>query len=377
MRSVSNLWFLVALASAGCAPSYEVGETEQAIVNGEKTDDFPAVGYLFNDSGNILPHCGATLIGEKTVITAAHCVNREHTDLTPNPALARDIGFHLVLHVEDADRFNRYAADSIHIHPDYQGGTKSDLAIVILKEAPPAEIPRMPVAIEQSFRGEYVSLVGYGLDESQNFGRKRRAENRIAGFQFITASEAPAETVPVEEEPPVEGEPPAEDEPPVDDASGADDGSDAATEGEPPADDASDAATEAEPDLGVAMTLWMFGEGNLCNGDSGGAAIVRREGHDVLLGVHTALLGACGQRAFSMMVPTFLDWILETAVGDVHFAPIEEPLDDGSCDRCDGSEGGPQDPEMAGCNTVGISGAGSWAPLFLMLMLLYRRRRAN
>ena len=84
-----------------------------------------------------------------------------------------------------------------------------------------------------------------------------------------------------------------------------------------------------------------------------------------------------------MVVPSFLDWILEKADGDVHFAPIDESSDDeptddlgdGTCDRCDG-DGEAPDPELAGCNVEGTRGAAPWClALFTMLLFGLRRRR--
>src|SRR5687768_7676013 len=54
-----------------CRPAATDGDLIPVIVNGQVTDDFPAAGFFHTKT----KPATATLIGRRTVITAAHCID--------------------------------------------------------------------------------------------------------------------------------------------------------------------------------------------------------------------------------------------------------------------------------------------------------------
>lgn len=112
-------------AACGPAPEADLARTSQAIVNGQFDSGHEAVGALLQSQGSL---CTATLVGQRTVLTAAHCV---------------EPGFSHVFMLGD-DRWN---VDKVVRHPDYDqdvvGG--ADVAIARLRYAPPVQAARIGV----------------------------------------------------------------------------------------------------------------------------------------------------------------------------------------------------------------------------------------
>jgi MYXO-CTERM domain-containing protein len=156
---------------AGCdtmvAGEDEVGSEQKAIVNGTADATHLAVGVLHSGGTNA---CTATLIGSRTLLTAAHCVASEtapHTLLSP-------INFY-------PDGFNgqRIAAVGVTLHPDFAGANKADLAVVHLAEAVDATPARLGSQAPRV--GEGVDLVGFGKtgENSADFGTRREADSTV------------------------------------------------------------------------------------------------------------------------------------------------------------------------------------------------------
>jgi V8-like Glu-specific endopeptidase len=142
---------------------------EQPIVNGSVDPGHHAVGLLYLRG---VASCTATLIGSRTVLTAAHCV----TDATAPPYTPI---FPIAFATGPATSNQMVMAEAVTVHPGY--GAKVDLAVVRLKQAVKGVTP-IPIAATPPQVGEAVTLVGFGYTSDKNagsFGVKRKAHNTI------------------------------------------------------------------------------------------------------------------------------------------------------------------------------------------------------
>lgn len=156
----------------GCdGDPHEWGERTFEIVNGQLHDgpnDHPAVGRLNIGSA----YCTATLVGQKTVLTAAHCLfpGNTHYFLTASAS---------------------YKAQSVTRHPNYDPNntifslTGYDIGVVMLEEAPgitPATLSTVAPTIGMS-----VTLIGFGRSQkgANDQGVKRIAYNTVAKLENI------------------------------------------------------------------------------------------------------------------------------------------------------------------------------------------------
>jgi uncharacterized protein (TIGR03382 family) len=135
-----------------------LGSVRASITDGELCGGFASAGYL---KFGISSLCTATLVGKKTVLTAAHCV----TDSTTYTFYAEEVA---------------YVVESVVLHPAWDAQTvANDIALLRLKEAPPVTpslISRQAPAV-----GLAVTIVGYGTTEEtlKDAGTKRQAKNTI------------------------------------------------------------------------------------------------------------------------------------------------------------------------------------------------------
>jgi hypothetical protein len=153
----------------GCQPPGS-GEFIPVIVSGQPTDDFSPVG-LFHTKIREKP-ATATLIGKRTVLTAAHCIDDgfKHT-----------IGLGGKLYeMESAVRHPEFVVNNGDLtRMDPLDRADHDLAIVRLKEAPPI-VPAV-LNVSRLVRGQPIILLGFGETElnKNDRGTKRRANNFI------------------------------------------------------------------------------------------------------------------------------------------------------------------------------------------------------
>ncbi len=159
----------VALLSAACgvgslSEQQDVaGSNADEIVLGKRDNGHPTVGTVVEDGQGM---CTGTLIGQKTVLTAAHCITAAASHYSV------DFGG------------NSFSAAKVVVHPNwnqnadqYEG--KNDLALILLKLSP--GIAPSQIASTAPFAGESITLVGYGVtgENATNFGVKRQATNTI------------------------------------------------------------------------------------------------------------------------------------------------------------------------------------------------------
>jgi V8-like Glu-specific endopeptidase len=158
----------------------------------------------------------------------------------------------------------RYTAASAIVHPGYAGGNNADIAVVLLKEDV-TEFSPIQIASSPPVVGEEVVLVGYGRtgEESGSFGTMHRAVNIISSVE--------AQIFRIE---------------------------------------------------GVGG-----GTGNICNGDSGGPTFAKRNGREVLIGIHSTKGGVCGQQGNDMRADVFLPWIANQISANAgSFSPTPLPF---------------------------------------------------
>ncbi len=260
MTRLTYITSLIAITSImGCndAPQLieegSINQVHQAIVNGSVDQDHQAVGVLL--SGQDVA-CTATLISRNTVLTAAHCVT--------DAAAPRQILDHVEFFLGGLNG-RSIKANSVTVHPKYEGGKQADLAVVQLSENVDHVSP-MTIAKQMAQPGEAVLLLGFGKtgEHSGQFGVLRQATNVIGQVADQTM-----------------------------------------------------------------VIYGADGEnGNLCDGDSGGPTLASRQGTEILIGVHSSKGGTCGQQGHDVRVDVYNAWITREAGGEITSESILDKASD-------------------------------------------------
>jgi secreted trypsin-like serine protease len=164
---------LVIAMLGGCAAELDaVGVRETPILDGTIDEGSPAVVALTSRIG--VPYCTATLIGPRTLLTAAHCVH----EVTPA---------HVYFGTDPTRNGVFVAVVEVREHPNYDptGLGVNDLGIVVLaRPAPIAPIALMRTAPEPG--GDELLFVGFGFAEPaqvSQLGIKRAAASSITDVE--------------------------------------------------------------------------------------------------------------------------------------------------------------------------------------------------
>jgi hypothetical protein len=171
---------VVALVVACAAPT---GTTAQAITNGSADVGDPGVIGLADDLDQI--GCTATLIGDHTAITAAHClIGRTRLDL------------HAVAG-SDAVSGTRLTISDVRMDPAFDSTTlANDLGLVTLREVSPAIVGI--ATVDASLIGATVTAVGFGSTTSTatDGGTKRSGTAKVSDVQPTEVTAVPSPSQP-------------------------------------------------------------------------------------------------------------------------------------------------------------------------------------
>jgi len=222
----------------------EINRCAAGIVGGRTDAGHPAVG-LFRTKTK---PCTATLIGKRTVLTAAHAIDEGFQHIFVLGGVEYE--------VESAVQHPRFTVrDQPLEDADPLQYAAHDVAIVRLRQAPPVE----PAVLNTGPLRLNMQLAIVGLGETRkgrdDRGVKRVAENTIAilfrrNYQFND-------------------------------------------------------------------------HGSVCHGDSGGPSFAIIKDREVLVGVHSVVSNPCGAFGVDMRVDFYIDWIKDTAGGDVVLLPAD------------------------------------------------------
>lgn len=179
----ASCWSL-ALALAGCvSPVGEPGVSRAPIVNGDPGGN-PAVVLLQNRRGGL---CTGSLISERVVLTAKHCIQRP---FEPGPVDPSDMvvgvgdnirGLSTVLRVQSiATTPGEYTETA-------RGGVDSslvgsDVAVMILQAGAPGIVPlEISRDSHETLSGETITAVGFGQTPQGEVGVKYTTTGRVQG----------------------------------------------------------------------------------------------------------------------------------------------------------------------------------------------------
>jgi secreted trypsin-like serine protease len=177
---------LVSYGVVGCGgdyPEFQLNSRSAEIIGGIEYKEMPAVGALIYHGGM---HCSGTLINERLILTAAHCLSGFD---------ARYMKFLIGPSLQQPEQV--IPAAKIEPHPDYRYSSTSienDIGLVHLAQDAPVEPMGVNQGMDRSWIGKELLFVGYGNNDGYKktgSGVKRAASiaiSEVRSASFIYSS---------------------------------------------------------------------------------------------------------------------------------------------------------------------------------------------
>lgn len=158
---------LAVAGAAACEVEPAVDATSQPIIGGTLHSGSPAVVMTLTRTGQ----CTGTLIGDRTVLTAGHCIEADIESGNNQGTVFFGSG--------DSD-FRTRRVNQIRIHRYYSGFANFDIGMLKLAEDRPDDVDPIPFNLEPlpNIIGQEVRYVGFGVNDAANQsggGVKRQA----------------------------------------------------------------------------------------------------------------------------------------------------------------------------------------------------------
>lgn len=145
---------IVTFLLAGACTADQVNSYQTQIANGSLDSGHSGTGALFRT--NLLGKtfiCSCSLVGQKTVLTAAHCVAHDPPSL---------VGLSGVDYTIESIVAHSGYRDMAATDPQSTWYANDDIALIRLRQVPPTSIARVRVSTHAPSRGDSLTLVGLG-----------------------------------------------------------------------------------------------------------------------------------------------------------------------------------------------------------------------
>ncbi|XP_065087483.1 venom serine protease-like [Ochlerotatus camptorhynchus] len=189
------LYFFCELATRGFSMTPEQKTQTNTTICGTRSSEFPPANWPFHVAlyYTLTPYrmyylCGGTIVGERTVITAAHCVIGQRVGETMNRTMLTIRAGIYELDVVQSQNVTSYGVGAIIFHPKYDSkNLVNDVAVLTVAESIEFNAVIQPACLwppeESSLRGIQRTVgtaIGWGIDDTEQFSRTlKESTNRL------------------------------------------------------------------------------------------------------------------------------------------------------------------------------------------------------